>query len=71
MNLEPKEFWRMLENATWVVWDETFRYCLVGLPGEGYRLYRYERNPQRASLLADGEEAARIARAMGVEDVAA
>lgn len=68
LGLDTRAFWQLLENATWVVWDERFQHCLVGVPGEGYRLYRYGR--EWVTLLAEGEEAERIARAVGVADAA-
>jgi hypothetical protein len=58
-------FWRMLENATLVRWDGKREYCLVYLPGLGYRLYRRERH--WVLLLVVGPEARRWAATFGVE----
>lgn len=66
--LEAREFWQLLENATWVVWDEMLQHCLVGVAGEGYRLYRYGR--EWVQVVAEGQEAERIARAVGAADAA-
>lgn len=67
--LEARAFWRLLEDATWVLWDRQRRYCFVWLPGEGGRVFRYQ--GARAVQVAEGEEAVRLGRAVGVEDAAA
>ncbi|PZA07427.1 hypothetical protein [Meiothermus sp. Pnk-1] len=67
MELEAREFWRLLEHATWVVWEGPL--CFVWLPGEGGRVFRYE--DARVVVLAEGEAALEVARRMGVKDALA
>jgi hypothetical protein len=64
MELEARVFWRLLENATWVVWKG--RRCFVWLPGEGGRVFRYQ--DTGAVVVAEGEAALELARRMGVRD---
>jgi len=68
MRVEVRQFWQLLEDATWVMWDQGMQHCLVWVAGEGYRLYRYGRKWVR--VVAEGQEAERIGRTLGVGNAA-